>query len=70
MKDSDRQVLGFVVMCGMLIGALLATWPRDTPAAPPSSVQECAAEAEPAATAAEAWDIRLESSYCRDQHSP
>jgi hypothetical protein len=50
MKESDRLILGAVVMCGMLIGAVLATWPSDTPAAPAPSQEPCAAHG-PAAAA-------------------
>jgi hypothetical protein len=69
MKDGERQLLGAVVICGMLIGALLATWPRGTPAAitPPS----------PACSVAEAPAMALEHSQmlqpgdqsCQEQHT-
>jgi hypothetical protein len=35
MSESERQLLGVVVICGMLIGVVLATWPHDTPATTP-----------------------------------
>jgi hypothetical protein len=70
MKDGERQLLGAVVICGMLIGALLATWPRGTPAAIPPDSSICAAADQPAVVIDQSWGPWQKNWSCQEQHLP
>jgi hypothetical protein len=70
MTEGERQLLGAVVICGMLIGALLATWPRGSPAAgtPPSPA--CSVVDEPAMVLVHNWNLQPGDRSCEDQYAP
>jgi hypothetical protein len=70
MNDGERQLLGAVVICGMLIGALLATWPRGTPAANAPSSPACSVADVPALAREHTWTLELGDRTCREQHAP
>ncbi|MGD9890127.1 MAG: hypothetical protein AB7R89_26675 [Dehalococcoidia bacterium] len=70
MNEGERQLLGVVVICGMLIGAVFATWPRGTPAvvAPASIV--CSSAGDPATAVERAWGLWPEDESCSERHIP
>jgi hypothetical protein len=70
MTDGERQLLGAVVICGMLIGALLATWPRGTPAAGTPASPVCSVAETPATALEQIWILQPGDPSCQEQHAP
>jgi hypothetical protein len=70
MRDGERQLLGAVVLCGMLIGALLATRPRDTPAAGTPSSPICSVAEGPAMALENTSRLQPADWSCREKRTP
>jgi hypothetical protein len=69
MNDGERQLLGAVVICGMLVGALLATWPRGTPATISPSTPVCSVTENLPMASERTRSLWPDDRSCQDQHA-